>query len=101
MAVPQISEEQRAAALEKAMASRRRRREAKDALGRGEMGLPDVLASREDALARMPVRELLCALPGYGPARAAKVMAELGISETRRVAGLGPRQRAALLDRLG
>ena len=101
MTVPQITPEQRAQALEKAVESRRRRREAKEALARGEMGLADVLASGEGALARMPVRELICSLPGYGPARADKVMGELSISASRKVAGLGPRQREALLARLG
>ena len=37
---------------------------------------------------------------GYGKAKAAKIMEELGISATRRVQGLGVRQREQLLEQL-
>ena len=40
-------------------------------------------------------------MPGYGKAKAAKVMSELKIAESRRLRGLGERQQAALLERLG
>ena len=46
-------------------------------------------------------RALIEALPGYGKAKAAKIMEELGISESRRVQGLGVRQREQLLAKLG
>ena len=36
---------------------------------------------------------------GVGPARARRVMDELDIADSRRLRGLGPRQRAALLER--
>ena len=41
---------------------------------------------------------LIESLPGYGKAKASKIMDELGISATRRVKGLGARQREQLLE---
>ena len=49
----------------------------------------------------MKVSTLLESLPGYGKAKAAKIMEELEISESRRVQGLGARQREQLMERLG
>lgn len=49
---------------------------------------------------RMKVSTLIETLPGYGKAKAEKIMAELKIAESRRLKGLGERQEAALLDRL-
>ena len=40
-------------------------------------------------------------LPGYGVTRAHAVLQEAGIPEDRRVAGLGSRQRDALLQAVG
>ena len=40
-------------------------------------------------------------MPGYGKAKAEKIMKELQIAESRRLRGLGERQQAALLERLG
>lgn len=48
----------------------------------------------------MKVSALIESLPGYGKAKAAKIMDELGISATRRVKGLGARQREQLLEAL-
>ena len=49
----------------------------------------------------MKVAALLEALPGVGKVRAKAVMEEIGISETRRVRGLGANQTAALIERFG
>jgi ribosomal protein S13 len=49
----------------------------------------------------MKVSTLLESLPGFGKAKAAKIMAELEISDSRRVQGLGARQREMLMERLG
>ena len=57
---------------------------------------------REDeVVGRMKVTTLIETLPGYGKAKAEKIMKELGIAESRRLRGLGERQREALLERLG
>ena len=48
----------------------------------------------------MKVANLIETMPGYGKAKAEKIMAELKIAESRRLRGLGERQLSALLDRL-
>jgi ribosomal protein S13 len=48
---------------------------------------------------KMKVSALLEALPGVGKVRARQIMEEIGISESRRVRGLGTNQVAALVER--
>mgnify|MGYP000864558532 FL=1 len=59
-----------------------------------------MLASDDPIAQRLKVSALIESLPGYGKAKAAKIMGELGISDTRRVKGLGARQREQLLAAL-
>ncbi|MFF7250704.1 integration host factor, actinobacterial type [Embleya sp. NPDC008237] len=99
MAVPPLTPEERRAALAKAAAVRSERAEVREALKRGRLSLGEVLAADSDAVRRMPVRALLESLPGVGKARAARLLAELEISERRRVRGLGVQQRNRLLER--
>ncbi len=96
MALPQLTDEQRKAALEKAAAARHARAELK----KGSVSLESVLNSDDPIASRMKVSTLIESLPGYGKAKAAKIMDELGISATRRVQGLGVRQREQLLEQL-
>ena len=102
MALPDLTDEQRQAALKKAAEARQRRAELRAMIKSGDMSFADVVAqSDEPIVARMKVSTLLESLPGYGKAKAAKIMEELSISESRRVQGLGARQREALMERLG
>jgi DNA uptake protein ComE-like DNA-binding protein len=103
VALPQLTDEQRKAALEKAAAARRARAELKSKLKKGETSLRQVLrdADTEEALAKLKVSALLEALPGVGKVRAAAIMKNLEIAESRRIRGLGDRQRQALLDEFG
>jgi ribosomal protein S13 len=48
------------------------------------------------ALAGMRVADALAALPGVGPRAVERILEACGIAPTRRLRGLGPRQRAAL-----
>ena len=98
MALPQLSPEQRAEALQKAAAARKVRAELKDRLKRQEMTVADVvrLGDSDDVIGKMRVSAVLEALPGLGKARAQKIMERLEISPTRRVRGLGANQRRAL-----
>ena len=101
MAIPQLSPEERQAALEKAKAARIKRAEVRDDLKSGKLTLEKVLEMKNDpVVGRMKVSTLIESLPGYGKAKAAKIMEELGISATRRVQGLGVRQREQLLEQL-
>lgn len=103
MPLPDLDPEQRAAALERAAAVRRVRAELKQMLKSGEVTLAQVLdrADRSDELAGMRVADVLAALPGHGRIRARRLMDDLGIADGRRLRGLGPRQRATLLERVG
>ena len=98
MALPQLTDEQRKAALEKAAQARHERAELRDKIKKGEISLEDVLDSEDPIASRMKVSALIESLPGYGKAKASKIMDELGISATRRVKGLGARQREQLLE---
>lgn len=103
MALPQLTDEQRAAALQKAAAARKARAELKERLKRGGTTLKQVLvdAKHDEALAKLKVSALLEALPGVGKVRAAALMEQFDIASSRRVRGLGERQRKALLDEFG
>lgn len=101
MALPQLTPEQRAEALEKAAAARRERAEVKSRLKHSQGSLSDVIneGKSNDVIGKMKVSSLLESMPGVGRVRARQIMEEIGISETRRVRGLGANQVAALLER--
>jgi guanylate kinase len=92
----------RAAASAAAVTARRARAEVKHDVATGERPARDVVdtAWRDPASpeARLRVRELLMSMPGLGPARAERVLETLGISERKRVGGLGTRQRLRLRE---
>ncbi|CAM3994524.1 integration host factor, actinobacterial type [Smaragdicoccus niigatensis] len=101
MALPKLTDEQRAAALEKAAAARRARAELKEKLKKGVTDLKKVLddADTDEILGKMKVSALLEALPKVGKVKAQEIMNELEIAPTRRLRGLGERQRKNLLAR--
>ena len=103
MALPQLTEEQRAAALAKAAEARRVRAELKERLKRGGVSMTEVLkqSDSDDVLGKMKVSALLEALPKVGKVKAQEIMTELEIAPTRRLRGLGDRQRKALLEKFG
>ena len=102
MAIPQLSAEERQKALEKAKEARIQRAKVRDELKSGKLTLAQVLEMKDDdVIGRMKVSTLIETLPGYGKAKAEKIMCELKIAESRRLKGLGERQQAALLERLG
>ena len=98
MALPQLTDEQRNAALEKAAQARHARAELRANIKSGKVTLEEVLDSDDPIANRMKVSALIESLPGYGKAKATKIMDELGISASRRVKGLGARQREQLLE---
>lgn len=103
MPLPPLTPEQRADALAKAAAARQTRAEVKNRLKYNQTKLSEVLeaATKDEALGKLKVVSLLESLPGIGKAKARAIMAEIGISEARRVRGLGPHQSAALVERYG
>lgn len=98
---PQLSPEQRAAALAKAAEARTARAELKNQLKLGAITLPEALASTDSTVGKLKVVSLLESLPGVGKVKARRVMDDVGIAETRRVQGLGTQQRARLLQEFG
>jgi hypothetical protein len=99
MPLPELDAEQRRAALRKAAEARRIRAELKQMLKAGEVSLRDVLdrSGSADALAKMRVADVIEAMPAFGPVKTRRLMEELDIAASRRLRGLGPRQREALL----
>ena len=99
---PSLSADQRQAALEKAAQARRTRAELKEKLKMGSLGLADLLqlAESDEIVGKMKVLAVLESLPGLGKVKARRVMEEVGISETRRLAGLGDQQRKKLFEKL-
>jgi hypothetical protein len=103
VALPPLTPDQRAAALEKAAKARKDRAEVKNNLKRGAITLPSVLkqGQSDDTVGKMKVSALLEAMPGVGKVRARQIMERLGIAESRRVRGLGTNQRTALENEFG
>lgn len=103
MAVPELTAEQRLAALEKAATVRRERAEVKNRLKNSGASLAEVIhAGRgNEAIGKMKVVDLLQAMPGLGKVKARNLMQRIGISESRRVRGLGSNQIAALEREFG
>jgi guanylate kinase len=99
MQPPLLSPEDRARALAKASASRKRRAEVKAQIKSGEFSLSQVfeISKDDEAVAKMRVFELLESISGVGKVRARSVMERLNISPTRRIQGLGAKQLPALL----
>src|SRR6476659_5264160 len=97
---PSLTPEQRQAALAKAAEARRARAEIKERLKMGSITLAELLqqADNDDMVAGIKVLAVLESLPGVGKVKARRTMDEVGISETRRVRGLGDQQRSKLLD---
>jgi hypothetical protein len=100
MALPVLTPEQRTQALAKAAEARKKRAELKGELKSGKRTLKDVLdRSGDDIVGKMKVSNVLESLPGVGKVRAQKLMEELDISASRRVRGLGAKQREMLLEK--
>jgi guanylate kinase len=94
---PSLDPEARRRNAELAIVARRERSKIKSALKEGSLSLREIFDSSSAAAQRMRVIELLTSLPQMGPLRAESLMEKVGISRTRRIAGLGVRQRRELL----
>jgi len=101
MPLPTLTPEQRQQALEKAAEARRKRAELKAQLKSGNLSLTTVLHKTDDTVGKMKVSAVLESMPGVGKVRARKIMEKLDISASRRVRGLGSKQKDALLAEFG
>jgi hypothetical protein len=95
---PQLTPEQRAAALQKAAEARAARATIKGQLKNGTMTLDEALASEDNNVGKLKVLSLLESLPGVGKVKARNVMEDIGIADNRRVQGLGSQQKQQLRD---
>ena len=100
---PSLTPEQRQAALDKAAEARRVRAEVKKKLKDRALSLKELfdVSDTDDTVAKLKVVSVLESLPGVGKVKARRIMEDIGISESRRVRGLGPQQRQSLLEQLG
>jgi hypothetical protein len=99
MALPTMTPEQRTQALAKAAAARTARKELLDKVKAGKLSLADVLkkSDTDELVKKTKVLAVVKALPGVGTVRAAQLLEQAQIVDTRRVGGLGARQREALI----
>ena len=100
---PPLSDEARRAALAKAAEARRVRAELKSRLRDGELMFAQVLetAAADEIVAGTKILPILESLPGVGKVKARRTMERIGISESRRIRGLGDNQRRQLLEAFG
>lgn len=98
--LPEMTEEQRAAALKRAGEARRLRAEMKHLLKTGSLSFADVLdrADEEDLIAGTKIKAVIVSMPHMGKIGTIRLMEEIGIAENRTIRGLGTNQRKALLD---
>ena len=95
---PQLTPEQRAAALVKAGEARAARAEIKARLKMGSMTLAEALESDDGNVGKLKVVSMLESLPGVGKVKARRVMDDVEIAGNRRVQGLGRQQKLKLLE---
>jgi hypothetical protein len=94
--IPMPTEEQRRAALVLSARTRAERAELKRDMKAGKVTLAEAL---DDPRAqRIPIRQLLMSLPGIGSVKADLIMRVAGIAPSRRVKGVGIRQRQRLIE---
>jgi len=98
---PKLTMGERHANLELAKKARHERADVKAAISAGRISIFDAINDPRDSIQRMKVIELLEAIPGVGPARAALIMEKRKISLSRRIAGLGPHQLKSLRQEAG
>jgi hypothetical protein len=100
MPLPELDDESRRQALNKAAEARKVRAELKQQLKAGEIDFGEVLrrADDDEIVGKTKVSAVLEALPRVGKVRARRLMERLDISPSRRVRGLGANQRDKLLS---
>lgn len=94
---PNLSTAERRAALQKAAEARKVRATFKAEVKSGLRSWTEALESDVEAIKRMRLKELLASLPGFGEIRAESVMERAGISSTRKIQGIGSKQRDQLM----
>ena len=102
--LPELSNEARAIGVIRAIELRQFRASIKEALKDGRLRVWElfILVDQHPEVSGMiHVRKALESIPKVGPIRADKFMRKHGITDSRRLRGLGARQREALLKEFG
>jgi hypothetical protein len=97
MALPTLTLEQRQASLAKAREARAARSALLAEVKAGALTLAALLGREDELARRTKASQVLRAVPGVDPARAATIMDHAGFPAERRIGGLGIRQREQLL----
>jgi hypothetical protein len=92
--------QQRLQALAKANDIRVAHAQLKKELARGTVQITGILTQPPDYTANLQLSKLLRAVPGYGRARVARILAKTCISESTWLAGLTYRQRTELINHI-
>lgn len=95
--VPILTPEQRKIALDKALEARKVRAKVAEMLSNGELTIEELLETTDKYVKRMKIEKILRCFPGVGKARVPRIMDRLDISMNRSIAGLGERQKKALI----
>lgn len=85
-------------ALERANAVRGIRKELKDNIRAGQLGVPDVIRVMRWEVKTMAVGELLCSQRGWGPERAKKLLRTVAVPLGKPLGSLTKRQRTMLVE---
>ena len=93
--LPLMSREERFAASQKAIETRRTRMRLKREMKNGELSV--AAAIELPVMRRMKVSEFILAIPGIGPNRAREFMLDNSIADNRRVGGLSKHRRAQVI----
>jgi hypothetical protein len=98
--LPEMTDEQRAAALARAGEARRKRAEIKHLLKSGSISFSDVLdrAEEDDLVAGTKIQAIVVSMPHMGKVTTKRLLEEIGIADNRTIRGLGPNQRKTLLE---
>lgn len=96
--LPGWTRQQRLQALSKANEIRAAQAQLKSELARGDTQIRGILTQPPDYAANLQVSKLLRAVPGYGPARVARILTRTRIGESTRLARLTDRQRTELIN---
>lgn len=97
--LPEMTEEQRTAALERAREARRLRAEIKHLLKTGSLTFAEVLAraDEDDLIAGTKIQAIVVSMPHMGKVSTKRLLEEIGVADNRTIRGLGTNQRNALL----
>ena len=100
MNIPKTDLETKIGGLQKARLLKQKRAQIKAGLKKGSINLQDLVADESLFEAALPMRviELVSALSGYGKTTAARLLESLKIAPSKRLSGLGKRQKKAFYD---